>query len=86
VVSNRVLIVTPDGPATRFTPRQSRNATAVTHSIILNRYDKLGTSITGRRRPVTVQYTAEPQASVAKGLVATSVPSASVEMSKSENT
>ncbi len=47
VVSNRVLIVTPDGPATGFTPRQSRNPTAVTHSIIPNRYDKLGTSITG---------------------------------------
>jgi hypothetical protein len=47
VVRNRVLIATPDGPATGFTPRHSRSFPAVTHSIIPNRYDKFGSSING---------------------------------------
>ena len=47
VVRNRVLIATPDGPATGFTPRHFRNFAAVTHSILADTYDKLGSSTTG---------------------------------------
>jgi AcrR family transcriptional regulator len=42
VVRNRVVIVTPAGQATGFTPRHSRNLTAVTHPSISHRYDKFG--------------------------------------------
>ena len=43
VVCNRVLIATPRGPATGFTPRHSGNLTAVTPSIMPNTYDEFGT-------------------------------------------
>jgi hypothetical protein len=42
VVRNRVVIATPLGPATRFTPRQFRKLTAVTHPIIADECDKFG--------------------------------------------
>jgi hypothetical protein len=42
-----VLIATPAGSATGFTPRHSRNLTAVTQPIIPHTYDKLGASTNG---------------------------------------
>jgi hypothetical protein len=49
VVCNRVVIATPDGHATGFTPRHSRNFTAVTNPIIPNTYDKSGSSATDQQ-------------------------------------
>jgi hypothetical protein len=49
VVSNRVVIAAPDGPATGFTPRHSRSFTAVTHPIIPDTYDKFGSSATDQQ-------------------------------------
>jgi hypothetical protein len=44
-----VVIATPDGPATGFTPRHSRSLTAVTHPIIPDTYDKFGSSATDQQ-------------------------------------
>jgi hypothetical protein len=47
VVRNRVVIATPLGPATGFTPRQFRKLTAVTRPIIADTCDKFSSSTSG---------------------------------------
>lgn len=49
VICIRVVIATPDGPATGFTPRHSRNRTAVTKLIIRHSYDNFGSPTIGRQ-------------------------------------
>jgi hypothetical protein len=56
---HRVVIATPEGPATGFTPRHSRNLTAVTHSIIPDRYDKFGSSSIDRQKSGSCSQPAE---------------------------